>query len=180
MVSLETGFSGLDRIFKLDKKKIEKKLKENIPNKILLIAEAFRKKINIKKIHKLSKIDNWFLEQIKEIVDLEYEIIKKGLPKNYAEFNKIKSVGFSDKKLSQLTKITETIIRRKRSVLKIFPVFKKIDTCAAEFKSFTPYMYSTYQRNFSIKSECESDPSSKKKIIILGGGAKPHWSRNRV
>jgi len=170
LVSLETGFSGLDRIFKLDKKKIEKKLKENIPNKILLIAEAFRKKINIKKIHKLSKIDNWFLEQIKEIVDLEYEIIKKGLPKNYAEFNKIKSVGFSDKKLSQLTKITETIIRRKRSVLKIFPVFKKIDTCAAEFKSFTPYMYSTYQRNFSIKSECESDPSSKKKIIILGGG----------
>jgi len=170
LVSLEIGFSGLDRIFKLNKNQIENKLKENIPNKILLIAEAFRKKINIKKIHKLSKIDNWFLEQIKEIVDLENEIIKKGLPKNYTEFNRIKSVGFSDKRLSQLTKIPEILVRKKRSTLKVFPVFKKIDTCAAEFKSFTPYMYSTYQRNFSTKSECESKPSSKKKIIILGGG----------
>ena len=170
LVSLEIGFSGLDRIFKLNKNQLKKKLKENIPNKILLVAEAFRKKINIKKIHNLSKIDNWFLEQIKEIVDFENEIIKKGLPKSYSEFNRIKSIGFSDKKLSQLTKIPEIIIRRKRHALKVLPVFKKVDTCAAEFKSFTPYMYSTYQRNFSIKSECESDPSSKKKIIILGGG----------
>ena len=99
LVSLETGFSGLDRIFQLNKNKIEKKLKENIPNKILLVAEAFRKKINIKKIQKLSKIDNWFLEQIKEIVDTENEIIKTGLPKNYIEFNRIKSKGFSDKKI---------------------------------------------------------------------------------
>ena len=87
LVSLEIGFSGLDRIFELNKNQIEKKLKENIPNKILLIAEAFRKKINIKKIQRLTKIDNWFLEQIKEIVDTENEIIKIGLPKNYVEFN---------------------------------------------------------------------------------------------
>jgi carbamoyl-phosphate synthase large subunit len=170
LVSLEIGFSGLDRIFELNKNQIEKKLKENIPNKILLIAEAFRKKINIKKIQRLSKIDNWFLEQIKEIVDTENEIIKIGLPKNYVEFNRIKSIGFSDKKLSQLTKIPEMIVRKKRTALKVIPVFKKVDTCAAEFKSFTPYMYSTYQRNFSIKSECEANPSSKRKIIILGGG----------
>ena len=170
LVSLEIGFSGLDRIFELNKNQIEKKLKENIPNKILLIAEAFRKKINIKKIQRLSKIDNWFLEQIKEIVDTENEIIKIGLPKNYVEFNRIKSIGFSDKKLSQLTKTPETLVRKKRTTLKVIPVFKKVDTCAAEFKSFTPYMYSTYQRNFSIKSECEANPSSKKKIIILGGG----------
>ena len=170
LISLETGFSGLDRIFKLNKNQIEKKLKENIPNKILLVAEAFRKKINIKKIQKLSKIDSWFLEQIKEIVDSEIKIINKGLPKNYIEFNRIKSIGFSDKKLSQLTKTSESMVRKKRSVLKVFPVFKKVDTCAAEFKSFTPYMYSTYQRNFSVKSECEADPSPRKKIIILGGG----------
>jgi len=170
LVSLEIGFSGLDRIFELNKNQIEKRLKENIPNKILLVAEAFRKKINIKKIQRLSKIDNWFLEQIKEIVDTENEIIKIGLPKNYVEFNKIKSIGFSDKKLSELTKIPETIVRKKRTILKVIPVFKKVDTCAAEFKSFTPYMYSTYQRNFSIKSECEANPSSKRKIIILGGG----------
>ena len=170
LVSLEVGFSGLDKIFYLNKNQIEKKLKENIPNKILLIAEAFRKRINIKKIQRLSKIDNWFLEQIKEIVDVENEIDKIGLPKNYIEFNRIKSIGFSDKKLSELTKIPEKIVRKKRTALKVLPVFKKVDTCAAEFKSFTPYMYSTYQRNFSIKSECEARPSLKKKIIILGGG----------
>ena len=108
--------------------------------------------------------------KIKEIVDNENKIKNKGLPRNFEEFNKIKSIGFSDKKLSELTNTSEDIIRRKRSALKIFPVYKKVDTCAAEFKSFTPYMYSTYQRNFSLNTECEADPSSKKKIVILGGG----------
>jgi carbamoyl-phosphate synthase large subunit len=103
-------------------------------------------------------------------VDTEIQIKKKGLPKNYVEFNRIKSIGFSDKKLSEITEVSEEIVKKKRSALKIIPVFKKVDTCAAEFKSFTPYMYSTYQRNFSLNSECEADPSSKKKIIILGGG----------
>ena len=170
LVSLETGFSGVDQIFNLKVKQIEKKLAENIPNKILLIGEAFRKKINIKKIQKLSKIDNWFLNQIKEIVDKENEIKKNGLPKTYNEFNYIKSIGFSDKKLSELANTSEDNVRKIRSKLKIFPVYKKVDTCASEFKSFTPYMYSTYQRNFSVNSECEADPSSRKKIIILGGG----------
>ena len=170
LISLETGFSGLDRIFDLDKKLIEKKLKENIPNKLLLVAEAIRKKINLKKIFVLSKIDPWFLRQIKEIINDEIKIKSKGLPKDFNEFNRIKSIGFSDKKLAELTNTSEDIIRQKRTALKILPVFKKVDTCAAEFKSFTPYMYSTYQRNFSINSECEADPSIKKKIIILGGG----------
>ena len=92
------------------------------------------------------------------------------MPKNFDDFNQIKSIGFSDKKLSELSNLSEDIVRKKRTALKISPVFKKVDTCAAEFKSFTPYMYSTYQRNFSINSECEADPSVKKKIIILGGG----------
>ena len=170
LVSLEIGFSGLDRILSTNKRELEKNLKKNVPNKILLVAEAFRKKINIKKIQRLSKIDNWFLEQIKEIVNTENEIKKRGLPRKYEEFNKIKSIGFSDKKLSEITNVTEKIIRKKRTALKVMPIFKKIDTCAAEFKSFTPYMYSTYQRSFSITSECEADPSSRKKIIILGGG----------
>ncbi len=170
LVSLETGFSGIDKIFNLKVKQIEKKLKENIPNKILLIGEAFRKKINIQKIQKLSKIDYWFLNQIKEIIDNENKIKKNGLPKTYNEFNYIKSIGFSDKKLSELTNITENNVRKIRSRLKIFPVYKKVDTCASEFKSFTPYMYSTYQRNYSLNSECEAEPSGRKKIIILGGG----------
>ena len=170
MISLETGFSGLDRIFYLSKQQIEKKLKENIPNKILLVAEGVRKKISLDRIFKLSKIDPWFLGQIKEIVDCEINLKKIGLPRNFTEFNRIKSIGFSDKKLSELTNLSEDVVRKKRIALKILPVYKKVDTCAAEFKSFTPYMYSTYQRNFSIVSECEAEPTSKKKIIILGGG----------
>ena len=133
-------------------------------------AEALRKKINIIKIQKLTKIDLWFLEQIKEIIDTENQIKKEGLPKNHNEFNRIKSIGFSDKKLSEITNISEKIVKAKRTALKVMPVFKKVDTCAAEFKSYTPYMYSTYQRNMTIKTECEADPSNKKKIIILGGG----------
>ncbi len=170
LVSLETGYSGLDRVFNINKKEIEKKLRENIPNKLLLVAEAFRKKINIKRIHSLSKIDPWFLEQIKEIVDNENKLKNKGVPRDFIEFNRIKSIGFSDKKISELTKIPENVVRKRRMALKVLPVYKKVDTCAAEFKSFTPYMYSSYQRNFSLNSECEAEPTQKKKIIILGGG----------
>ena len=168
--SLEIGFSGLDRIFNLKNKEIEKQLKINVPNKLLLVAEAIRKKISLNRIHKLSGIDPWFLDQIKEIVVEENNLKTNGIPKNFENFNKIKSIGFSDKKISELTKTSEKIIRQKRIALKVFPVYKKVDTCAAEFKSFTPYMYSTYQRNFSLKSECEANPTSRKKIIILGGG----------
>ena len=170
LISLETGFSGLDRIFNFNKQQIEKNLKKNIPNKILLVAEAFRKNFKLEKIYNLSKIDPWFLKQIKEIVKNENRIKNNGIPNNFIEFNRIKSIGFSDKKLSELTGRSEDFIRKKRTALKIYPVYKKVDTCAAEFKSFTPYMYSTYQRNFSITSECESNPSGRKKIIILGGG----------
>ncbi len=168
--SLEIGLSGLDRLFNISKKEIEKKLKVNIPNKLILVAEAIRKKVSLKKIQKLSGIDPWFLEQLKEIVEEEKKIIREGIPKKFEDFNKVKSIGFSDKKIAELTKTDEKTVRLKRTALKVFPVYKKVDTCAAEFKSFTPYMYSTYQRNFSIKTECEAQPTRKKKIIILGGG----------
>ena len=118
----------------------------------------------------MSGIDPWVLEQLKEIVEEEKKIIREGIPKKFEDFNKIKSIGFSDKKIAELTKTDEKTVRLKRTALKVFPVYKKVDTCAAEFKSFTPYMYSTYQRNFSIKTECEAQPTRKKKIIILGGG----------
>ena len=167
---LVDDIDALDDIFNYSKKKIIKKLRENIPNKLLLIAEAFRKKVSLDKIYKLSKVDPWFLNQIKELVEEENKLALKGLPKKFGEFNRIKSIGFSDKKISKITGINEKIVKLKRKALKVLPVFKKVDTCAAEFKSFTPYMYSTYQRNFSINSECEADPSVKKKIIILGGG----------
>ena len=170
LVSLEIGLAGLDDIFNYKKTEILKNLKKNVPNKILLVAEAFRKGVSTSKIYTLSKIDPWFLNQIKDLVNEEQFLKKKGLPKTFEEFNRIKSLGFSDKKLSLLTGIKEKIIKNKRSALKVFPVYKKVDTCAAEFKSFTPYMYSTYQRNFSFKTECESNPTDKKKVIIIGGG----------
>ena len=121
-MSLETGLSGLDNIFNYSKNEILKQLKINIPYKLLLVAEAFRKKISLKIIYKLSKIDPWFLRQIKELVEEEEKIIKKGLPKNYIEFNRIKSIGFSDKKLSELPGLKEKIVRKKRIALKILPV----------------------------------------------------------
>jgi len=170
IISLETGYRGLDKIKNIKKNVVVNKLGKNIPDKILMIAEAFRKNISIQKIYSKSKIDNWFLEQIKEIVNVEKQIIKKGLPKNFGELNYIKSIGFSDKKLSELTDKKEKQIRNLRKKLKVFPVYKKVDTCAAEFKSFTPYMYSTYQRNLDGKTECESNPTRKNKIIIIGGG----------
>ena len=87
--------------------------------------------LKLRKFINFAKIDYWFLEQIKEIVDIENLIQKKGLPKDHNEFNRIKSIGFSDKKLSEITKIPEHIIRKKRTALKVLPVFKKVDTCAA-------------------------------------------------
>ena len=169
-ISLETGLSGLDNIFNIKKKDILIELKKNIPNKLILVAEAFRKGISLNIVQKLSKIDPWFLNQIKDLVKEEKLVEKKGLPKTYEEFNRIKSLGFSDKRLSKLAGINEKLVKTKRLALNVKPVYKKVDTCAAEFRSFTPYMYSTYQRNFSFKTECESSPSNKKKVIIIGGG----------
>ena len=170
LVSLETGLKGLDRIDNLSKNEIIKKLGNNTPDKILLIAEAVRNNIDLNKIYLKTKIDRWFIEQIKEIVDIENVLIKRGFPKTANELNYVKSIGFSDEKISELTKkkIEDVIIAREK--LKVFSVYKKIDTCAAEFKSLTPYMYSTYQRDTIGSSICESNPSKKKKVIILGGG----------
>jgi carbamoyl-phosphate synthase large subunit len=170
LVSLETGLKGLDRIDNLSKNEIIKKLGNNTPDKILLIAEAVRNNIDLNKIYLKTKIDRWFIEQIKEIVDIENVLIKHGFPKTANELNYIKSIGFSDEKIAELTRKKIEDIKIAREKLKVFSVYKKIDTCAAEFKSLTPYMYSTYQRDTIGSSICESNPSKKKKVIILGGG----------
>jgi len=170
LISLETGLKGLDRINNLSKNEIIKKLGNNSPDKILLIAEAIRNKINLNKIYLKTKIDRWFIEQIKEIVDIENVLIKHGFPKTANELNYVKSIGFSDEKIAELTKKKIEDVKIAREKLEVFSVYKKIDTCAAEFKSLTPYMYSTYQRDTIGSSICESNPSKKKKVIILGGG----------
>jgi len=170
LVSLETGLGGLDRINNLSKNEVIKKLGKNTPDKILLIAEAIRNKISPNKIYSKTKIDKWFIEQIKEIVDIENVLIKHSFPKTANELNYIKSIGFSDVKIAELTKKKLEDVKMAREKLGVISVYKKIDTCAAEFKSLTPYMYSTYQRDTIGSSICESNPSKKKKIIILGGG----------
>ena len=170
LVSLDTGLKGLDRIDNLSKNEIIKKLGKNTPDKTLLIAEAVRNKINLNIIYLKTKIDKWFIEQIKEIVDIENVLIKHGFPKTANELNYVKSIGFSDEKIAELTRKKIRDVKIEREKLKVFSVYKKIDTCAAEFKSLTPYMYSTYQRDTIGSSICESNPSKNKKIIILGGG----------
>ena len=134
------------------------------------MAQALRFKKSIKEIHSACKIDPWFIEQISLIVDSEKIIHKKGMPSNGLELQQIKSLGFSDKKISELSNISLNKVVNHRHKLRVFPNFKRIDTCAAEFKSLTPYMYSTYHKYELNNNGCESKPSDKKKIIILGSG----------
>ena len=175
MRSLETGLDGLDEVTvsmnkkKLTKKNILSELKKPLADKLLLVAQALRFGLDIVQIHKSSKVDPWFIGQIKRIVDTE-KTLKKGLPRNAKELLRIKSLGFSDKKISQLCNTKEEKIFNMRVKNKIFPDFKRIDTCAAEFEAKTPYMYSTYAKNSLNSDACESSPTSKKKVIILGSG----------
>ena len=169
LVSLEIGLNGLD-IIEIDKKQLEKKLTESIPQKILYVAQAFRAGFSIDEIYKKTKIDPWFLDQVKEIVDIENEINEKNILHNKNFLNFVKSSGFSDKKISEIIKKPIDEIIQKRNEFKIFPVFKKVDTCAAEFNSQTPYMYSTYDVGLSENRECESNPTKKEKVVIIGGG----------
>ncbi len=170
LVSLEIGYKGLDSLNKLSNKELSKKLSQNLPDKLIIVAEAFRRKINLKNIYKLTNIDPWFLEQISDLVKEEKKLSKNGMPKTFEELSFIKSIGFSDDKIAELTKTNVKNVKNLRKKLGIFPVFKKIDTCAGEFKSETPYMYSTYQNRAGDLSSCEAKPSDKEKVIILGGG----------
>ncbi len=170
LVSLEIGYTGLDSLNKLSDKGLKKKLSQNLPDKLIIVAEALRRKVNIKNIYKLTNIDPWFLEQISELIVEEKKLKKYGIPKTFKELSYIKSIGFSDDKIAELTKTDVNMVKKQRKELDVFPVFKKIDTCAAEFKSETPYMYSTYQKLAGDLSACESSPTDKEKIIILGGG----------
>ena len=174
--SLEVGLSGLDEIsFLKSKRNINKnnilnELKKPFADRILLVGQALRLGKSVSSIYKVSKIDPWFIGQIKMIIDAEKQIKKYGLPKKGLELQKLKALGFSDKRLSELSKTREEKVFALRSKLKVFPDFKRIDTCAAEFESLTPYMYSTYAKNNLTIETCESNPSNKKKVIILGSG----------
>src|SRR5581483_10425205 len=153
-----------------DKNAIRAALGQPSQDGLLKVAQAMRLGFSDADIHAACKVDPWFLAQVRGIVDTEEEIRKKGLPKTAGAFRRLKSMGFSDARLARLTGTTTDSVTSKRRALGVRPVFKRIDTCAAEFASPTAYMYSTYEAPFAGSAADESTPSDKKKVIILGGG----------
>src|SRR5690606_31620740 len=121
-------------------------------------------------IHAVTRYDPWFLARIREIIDEEARLTRDGLPTDAAGLRRLKMLGFSDARLAHLTARTETNVRAERQRLGIRAVFKRIDTCGAEFEAQTPYMYSTYEAEAGGFVECEARPSDRSKIVILGGG----------
>ena len=166
---LEIGKEGLNEIYdpsSQDLSALKRELSVPSPDRIWFLADAIRNGLSIQEIFNLTKIDPWFISQIEDLVNEEQ--ILQGLSLNSIEkdyFLSVKKKGFSDKRLASLFKTDERTVREKRKKLNIKPVYKRVDSCAAEFESSTAYMYSTYEE------ECESNPSSnKKKVIVLGGG----------
>ena len=180
--SMETGISGLDSP-SVDgwqpggeKRALLSALSQPRPDRLLVVAEAFRAGLTLEEINRACYFDPWFLAQIEELVAREQALIENGLPEDRAGLLALKRAGFGDARLAALTGSTETAVMARRHELSVHPVFKRIDTCAAEFESRTPYMYSCYEADEigadgeAIPAECEADPSARRKAIILGGG----------
>jgi carbamoyl-phosphate synthase large subunit len=175
--SMETGLTGFNEMDLtggtgvVDPLKIRAALSRPTNERLLFIAQAFRHGLTVDQVFEACKVDPWFLRQIQDIVAEEASIKAAGLVGLDAErFNRIKSMGFSDARIAELTDSSEEAVAAARRGKGIVPVFKRIDTCAAEFASRTPYMYSTYEGNGLEPAECESAPTDRKKVIILGGG----------
>ncbi|VTU35166.1 Carbamoyl-phosphate synthase large chain [Variovorax sp. PBS-H4] len=161
---LEVGVDGLNEKTQ-DREVLEKELGEPGPDRIWYVGDAFAMGLSVDEVHALTKIDPWFLVQIEEIVKIELELETKSLDDiDRDTLLALKKKGFSDRRLARQLKTTDTAIREKRRALGVRPVYKRVDTCAAEFATNTAYMYSTYE------DECEAEPSSRKKIMVLGGG----------
>jgi len=173
--SMETGLTGFNEIEILgagagDKNAIRAALAKPTPDRLLTIAQAFRADFTVAEIHAACKYDPWFLEEIRKVVAAEAEVRAKGLPADAPGFARLKRMGFSDPRLAELAGVEERAVAAERRRLRIHPVYKRIDTCAAEFPSLTPYMYSTYEGDGLSEPECEADPSDRRKVVILGGG----------
>jgi len=171
--SMEIGLSGLDELEipgGTGKDAAKAALAQPRPDRILVIAQAFRHGLSLEDVQAASSYDPWFLRQIQMIVKTEDEVRQKGLPPDAPGLLRLKQMGFSDVRLSKLSGKTVEAVGFRREVLNVHPVYKRIDTCAAEFASRTPYMYSTYEGDGIQPPECEAEPSTRKKAIILGGG----------
>ena len=173
---LETGLSGFDEVVidhmgeGDDRNAIKAALATPTPDRLLKIAQAMRHGTSVEQIFDACKYEPWFLRQIQEIVQMEKRIELNGLPNDAQNLRKLKAMGFSDARLAKLVGTTEAKVTAHRKKLKVHPVYKRIDTCAAEFASPTAYMYSTYEVGLAGDVGNEARPSTKEKIIILGGG----------
>lgn len=177
LCSLETNLTGFDEVAiegatdgAPKKDEILTAIAAQTPKRLLLIAQAMREGLSDKEIHEATQFDPWFLARIREIINAEADIKKGGLPRDAAALRQIKMMGFSDARLAVLTGQNEADIRELRIALGVRASFKRIDTCAAEFDSQTPYMYSTYEAEAMGSVQCDSNPTDGKKVVILGGG----------
>jgi carbamoyl-phosphate synthase large subunit len=175
--SMETGLTGLNEVSlddsgapTTDHDALRVALSQPRPDRLLIAGQALRAGMGVEEICSISKFDPWFVRQLEAIVTAENKVRAGGLPKDAQGLLALKKLGFSDKRLAELTKTKDTEIMALRQTLGVRPVFKRIDTCAGEFRSPTPYMYSCYEGDGLNPPECESEPSAKQKIIILGGG----------
>jgi carbamoyl-phosphate synthase large subunit len=174
--SLETGLTGLDDVAfdglgaGDDKNIVRAALGVPTPDRLLKVAQAMRLGVDHEEIYASCRIDRWFLERIQEIVDTEARVRAHGLPETASQLRGLKAMGFSDARLARLAGRTEQDVRAQRHALGLRPVYKRIDTCAAEFASPTAYMYSTYESGLDGRPACEAAPSDRNKAVILGGG----------
>ena len=161
---LETGKDGFTPISS-DREEIVHEISEAGPERIFYVADAFRIGMTLDEVHQMTNIDMWFLVQIKELIDIEKRVAQVKLEDiTKEEMLFLKKKGFSDKRLASVLGVKEAEVRRRRHALGVHPVYKRVDTCAAEFETRTAYMYSTYQ------DECEAMPTDRRKIMVLGGG----------
>jgi carbamoyl-phosphate synthase large subunit len=171
--SMETGLTGLNEMDikgAPDKAAVVGALSRPTPDRILVIAQAFRHGLTVEEIAQASKYEPWFLRQIEQLVQIEAEVRASGLPTDAKELLDLKKKGFSDERLAELTGMKSADVVKRRHSLGVRPVFKRIDTCAAEFESQTPYLYSCYEGDGVNPAECEAQPTDRRKVIILGGG----------
>jgi carbamoyl-phosphate synthase large subunit len=182
LASMETGLSGFDEVkipgvsaglwsdAGADKAAVIKAISQQTPDRMRTIAQAMRHGLSDAEIHTVTMFDPWFLARIREIVEAEAQVRADGLPDTAQTMRAAKMLGFTDARLACLTGLKEAEVRKKRRTLGVVAVFKRIDTCAAEFEAQTPYMYSTYEAPMMGEVECEARPSDRKKVVILGGG----------
>ena len=174
--SMETGLDGLDPVALpgLDEGEagvgaIQAILREPSPDRLLRVGEAFRRGLTVDQVHEATSVDRWFLRQIADLIAAEGRLARDGLPTAAGDFLAVKKMGFSDARLGALIGQAAAAVTATRHRLGLHPVYKRIDTCAAEFASRTPYLYSCYEGGPG-DGECEAEPSDRRKVIILGGG----------